>query len=608
MFIETSEVLRLKIVANAIAMQCDGAASRDDKGFNGADAPFIQNFISQDESKVSAKFFNSVHKSLAKYKKQMDKLGVYDLYKDVKKVDEKLYKPMELENLNFEEILELKDGDVMPKNAWHVYRQRKQDLKDLGFTTYPNHMNQYIIKKVEIKNTINWSEVDNSTYVKHRKKLKYPYYLFEWQRPKVIERLNSILNYGGTLDNSCTGAGKTYMALSVAKELELTPIVMTLKSVVSSFNEVMKDHFKMEGYVSNYESFKLGKTPFCVREEKEIIYRGKPKKEYSFEWNLPKKSILIIDEVHKCSNYKTQNFKMLQSAIDQGDIIIYAMSATVADNPMRMGVMGRVLNLFESSNGFFRWAIGKGARKGRFGWECLDTKNNMQKIKEEIIPYRAGGFSRNDLREHFKETRIIARCIDLDDSQVKVFNRTFKRLLSESKRDDLEIVINQRQRQALEMAMIPQFEEMALSAIEEGESVCVFLNFDESIIELAQRLKTKNIIWGKNKDGEREMIRKKFQDDKINLVILNIQAGGVGISLHDLNGVRPRRSLISPTWSAVNLVQSLGRIDRAGSKSASIQEIIFARDTFLENVYDKVKTKIENIQALTDDDLTWEEN
>ena len=54
-----------------------------------------------------------------------------------------------------------------------------------------------------------------------------------------------------------------------------------------------------------------------------------------------------------------------------------------------------------------------------------------------------------------------------------------------------------------------------------------------------------------------------------------IQAGGVGVSLHDLHGGHPRMSIISPTWSGQDLKQVLGRIHRAGSKTPAIQKIVF---------------------------------
>ncbi|NBQ65785.1 MAG: hypothetical protein EBT95_09730, partial [Verrucomicrobia bacterium] len=78
---------------------------------------------------------------------------------------------------------------------------------------------------------------------------------------------------------------------------------------------------------------------------------------------------------------------------------------------------------------------------------------------------------------------------------------------------------------------------------------------------------------------------------------------GVGVSLHDENGIRPRSSLICPTYSAIDLKQALGRIHRAGAKSKAVQRIIFAADSIEETVMKKVKAKLKNIETLNDGDI-----
>ena len=88
-----------------------------------------------------------------------------------------------------------------------------------------------------------------------------------------------------------------------------------------------------------------------------------------------------------------------------------------------------------------------------------------------------------------------------------------------------------------------------------------------------------------------------------NIIICNIKAGGIGISLHDTIGNHPRVSLISPTWSSIDLVQALGRIHRAGGKSKSLQRIIYTADTIEERIADKLKNKLLNINSINNGDL-----
>jgi len=78
-------------------------------------------------------------------------------------------------------------------------------------------------------------------------------------------------------------------------------------------------------------------------------------------------------------------------------------------------------------------------------------------------------------------------------------------------------------------------------------------------------------------------------------MIANIAAGGVGVSLHDLNGNFPRGSIISPSYSAINFLQALGRIHRAEGKTTCIQKVMFADGTIEVEVCKRVHAKLQNM-------------
>ena len=75
---------------------------------------------------------------------------------------------------------------------------------------------------------------------------------------------------------------------------------------------------------------------------------------------------------------------------------------------------------------------------------------------------------------------------------------------------------------------------------------------------------------------------------------------GAGISLHDLNGKYPRMALISPSYSAIILKQCLGRVHRDGSKTKALQRIVFVANTVEEEVCEKVKNKLHNLDLIND--------
>ena len=73
--------------------------------------------------------------------------------------------------------------------------------------------------------------------------------------------------------------------------------------------------------------------------------------------------------------------------------------------------------------------------------------------------------------------------------------------------------------------------------------------------------------------------------------------------MHDTEGDHPRVSLISPTFSAIDLKQALGRVHRADGASKSIQKIVFAADTVEDKVCLAVRRKLNNIDLINDDEL-----
>jgi superfamily II DNA or RNA helicase len=140
-------------------------------------------------------------------------------------------------------------------------------------------------------------------------------------------------------------------------------------------------------------------------------------------------------------------------------------------------------------------------------------------------------------------------------------------------------------------------------ALEAGMSIVAFLNFDDSIKALCERFNTNCVIKGSNTDIDRQKNIDDFQSDKQRLIIVNIQSGGAGLSLHDINGKYPRLALISPSYSAVLMRQATGRVWRDSGKSKSVQKIVFVGNTVEEQVCENVKLKLENLDMLNDGDL-----
>jgi len=218
---------------------------------------------------------------------------------------------------------------------------------------------------------------------------------------------------------------------------------------------------------------------------------------------------------------------------------------------------------------------------------------------------------RRDEIPGFPECDVHSIAYDMDTTDTKQITQVFfemkaeleklnKVAKTEKEKQANSLVVQLRARQKCELIKVPLFVELAEEAMENGMSIVLFMNFKDSIDALAERLKTKCIIDGRNKPKERQTNIDDFQNDKKRVIIVNAQAGGAGISLHDLNGKYPRMALISPSYSAIILKQCLGRVHRDGSKTKALQRIVFVANTVEEEVCEKVKDKLHNLDLIND--------
>ena len=433
--------------------------------------------------------------------------------------------------------------------------------------------------------------------------------LKEFQIPSVAKLCAAILKNKAALDGSDTGAGKTYTAVGVARELNMGIAVVCPKSVIYSWNKVIKDHFGMKPeFVLNYESVKTGKY-------KEIgVWKSVSKistREF-FQWNIPKNTLIIFDESHRLKGHGTQNSEIAIAAKKQGYKIL-CCSATNAINPIELKCVGLITGLYKTGK-WLAFLREHGCEQGRFGWEFSGDKDVLKKLHADLFLDRGVRVRRDDIKG-FPDSEVIAEAYNIDEKSQKELKEVYEEMEKELKylqaqcKNTKEYQINSmvimlRARQQAELIKVPLFVEMVEDALEDGMSVVIFVNFSETVRALSKRLNTNCVVWGENKGNERDVYIADFQSDKKRVIIVNIKAGGAGLSLHDLNGNYPRLSLISPTPSAVDLRQALGRVWRDGGKTKSLQKIIFAANTVEEEVCEKVKLKLSDLDTINDGDVS----
>jgi hypothetical protein len=161
-----------------------------------------------------------------------------------------------------------------------------------------------------------------------------------------------------------------------------------------------------------------------------------------------------------------------------------------------------------------------------------------------------------------------------------------------------------RGRQRIELLKVPIAEELGGDLLQKGFSVVFFVNFRQTIEELAKRFPDAPVIDGTPDSVKcRDVSVARFQRNECQALIVNNAAGGVCLSMQDLDGEHPRMGLVMPSFSATEMIQVFGRLPRDGGKSTAHYRVLFA-DTMIERgMHRAVKAKVGNIETLNDADL-----
>ena len=257
-------------------------------------------------------------------------------------------------------------------------------------------------------------------------------------------------------------------------------------------------------------------------------------------------------------------------------------------------ILGYVLKLYTSFN------------DGLFWLDNVINSNKKSKhpllgVHNILYPKYASRMRIDDLENMFKNNKINFDGIYMENYfEIEREYNLINKMTEQVKTDKKNLGNIQKIRQKIENFKIDTIVKLTFNYLKEGKSVAIFVNFTNTITELSKKLETKCIIYGNQTLEERSKNIEEFCSDKSRIIICNIQSGGSGISLHDTIGKYPRVSLISPTWSAQDLLQVLGRIHRATGKTDVVQNIIFCKNTIEENIGNVIKSKINNIRVLND--------
>lgn len=440
--------------------------------------------------------------------------------------------------------------------------------------------------------------------------------LYPPQKRLVDQGATSLRAHGAYANCSETGTGKTITSIETCRTMGLPGLVVCPLVVVPAWEAAFEEQGVPCAGVIGWEKLRSGRSPFGS-------WSGK-----IFIWKV-KDVVICFDECHKACNYKTKNASMVNSAKRQG-IPLLMLSATLCEDPTEMGAVGFALGLHRSHD-FIPWALRNGSEFDL--WRNLIFTKCESLAREKLLDVRAatygagkaGRITRQDLSSHFQRSHVLDDALELDPEIAKLYTDLgdelsvvdgeialdIKRAKENARRrgedpasaEPTALTKLLRLRQKVEIRKVAGMLDFMESYRREGMSVAIFVCFSATLEALRERI-TENCstVQGGQTPAERNVAVERFQLNQNRVILLNISAGGVGVSLHDEWGGHPRAAIISPSFSAKEFSQVLGRVDRAGSKSPSIQRVMVAANTIEQRVMEAVKTKLANMSTLHEDE------
>lgn len=420
--------------------------------------------------------------------------------------------------------------------------------------------------------------------------------LLPWQPPIVAQLAATLSRWGGALDASGTGVGKTTAALAASRTLGFKhTVIICPVSVVPNWKDWGR-RFGVDVMPIGYEKVVrgTGNVPWLQR------YGDR------FSWTVPRKRevLLVFDEAHRIGGLDTLISKVARSA-HQAGVPVLALSATLADNPMRMSAIGLILGMFPH-DGFWKWAAANGCAEGKYGWDFSGSTAVLADIHRHIFGCGLGvRLSPEDI-PGFPSLQITVRKIQVANpnkirkaiARMGELARESGRLGRDASRGGEYVQLAR----IIELEKLPAVVEMADDAADEGNCAIVFTHFRESAEAAAEALSCRLII-GAQSQADRQEILKDLRENRLKRLVATEGCGSEAVDMDDQIGNLPRKGITNPSGSSRLLRQTCGRIRRAQSKSKALLDIVIAADTPEEEMAEKLAQKLSQMDALLDGDL-----
>ncbi len=348
-------------------------------------------------------------------------------------------------------------------------------------------------------------------------------------------------------------------------------------------------------FICNYESLKKYFVEVINKPEDKPLRLNHIK----FKSTIDLFDAVIIDEVHRCKDGKTQQSKFVMGICKGKEYVLALTGTPVVNKPIdlipQLHIIQR-LNDFGGYSGFvnrycqgynqasnlreLNYLLHKHCFYRREKKEVLkDLPDKMRSIIKCDIENRAEyNKAENDLVTYLKE--------NLNKSEAEI---------TKSLRGEVMVMI-QILKKISARGKISQVIEHVQEVVDAGEKIVVFAWHKEIVNELKSAIPRAVTVIGDDTMEQRQRAVDSFQNDpNVQVIICNIKSGGVGITLT----ASSRVVFIELPWHPADADQCEDRCHRIGQKDSVQCGYFLGADTIDEDIYKIIEKKRQIVNQVT---------
>ena len=510
------------------------------------------------------------------------------------------------------EVIEVKDLDV--KIGFPYIKQIVDSIKELDYCSYNSTDKTWVfdIRQADIlinkiKDVINVSELEELEKPEEKPVIKLRDYTYLKRKPYAHQYTAAefLLNKRKAILADEMGGGKTLSSIMAAYSLSGPRLVVCPASLKLNWAKEI-EMVDADGQIHIIRDKGIDEKADWNIINYDILEK------YFDELNEVDWEVIIFDEAHymkAVSNGGKPDSKRADYGIQLGLKSPYVFSLTGTPITNRPKDVFNLLKLSDHilAKNFFNFAQNYcGATHNGWGWN-FNGSSNEEELHRKIKPYMLRRLKKDMLDLPEKVRRFIPVEINLREYSKIVAEYMEQRPHLKNRGEHLVYLTTMKH--LLAQAKSQHSIEIAKTIVDAGKSVVIFTCYEKVVQDVLKAFK-KNVvkITGKDSDIERQEAVEQFQAGEKQVMVANIIAGGVGLTL-----IEAKQLIFNDfDWVPANHLQAEDRIHRIGQDEITTVNYVYAKDTEIdEYMSGLLEEKADAINEIIDgglgEDFTIEE-